>query len=157
MELEKDDFLEEFGDVREEGNSTIVGWVSLIFFKVFRYWCNVTELEDCRDVAGGDYGIEKVSEEVACQWASVDDVLRVNSIWARGLMRFNALNSFLDFIHCDGYFISCCRIKKGQVLFIDGLLEIRVECVMGRGGTELVEVGGPSFEEIISLKGGAVN
>ena len=55
MELGKDDFLEEFGDVGEEGNSTIVGWVSLIFFGVFRYWCNVTELEDCRDVASGDY------------------------------------------------------------------------------------------------------
>ena len=124
---------------------------------VIRYWCNVTELEDCRDVASGDYGIEEVSEVVACQGARVNDVLRVNSIWARGLMRFKELNSFLDFIHCDGYFISCCRIKKGQALFIDGLLEIRVECVMERGDTELFEAGGPSFKEIISLKGGAVN
>ena len=140
MELGKDDFLEEFGDVREEGNSTIVGWVSLIFFGVFRYWYNVTELEDCRDVASGDYGIEEVSEEFACQGARVDDVLRVNSIWARGLMRFKALNSFLDFVHCDGYFISCCRIKKGQVLFIDGLLEIRVECVMGRGARSRMSI-----------------
>ena len=28
------------------------------FFGIFRYWCNVTELEDCRDMASGDYGIE---------------------------------------------------------------------------------------------------
>ena len=28
------------------------------------------------------------------------------------------------------------------MLFIDGLLEIRVVCAMGRGDTELLEVGG---------------
>ena len=156
MEFGKDDFLEEFGDVREEGNSTIVGWVSLVFFWVFRYWCNVTKLEDCRDMASGDYGIEEISEEVACQRARVNDVLRVNSIWARGLVRFKALNSFLDFIRCNGYFIPCCSIK-GQALFIDEFLEMRIESAMGRGDTELLKVGGPSLEEGISLEGGAVN
>ena len=54
----------------------------LFFGGVFRYWGNVTELEDCRDMASGDYGIEKISDEVACQRARVNDVLRVNSIWA---------------------------------------------------------------------------
>ena len=82
MEFGKDDFLEEFGDGREEGNSTVVGWISLVFFRVFRYWRNVTELEDCKDMASGDHGIEEISEEVACQRARMDDVLRVNSIWA---------------------------------------------------------------------------
>ena len=43
---------------------------------------------------------------------------------------------------------------KGQVFFIDGLLEIRVVRAMGRGGTKLFEVGGPSLKEGISLKGG---
>ena len=72
-------------------------------------------------------------------------------------MRFKALNSFLDFIRCNGYFIPCCSSKKGQVLFIDGMLEMRVESAMGRGDTELLKVGGPSLEEGISLEGGAVN
>ena len=76
MEFSKDDFLGEFGDVREEGNSTVIGWISLVFFWVFWYWCYVTELEDCRDTASGDYGIEEVSEEVACQRARVNDVFR---------------------------------------------------------------------------------
>ena len=49
-------------------------------------------------MASGDYGIEEVSKEVAYQRAGVNDVLRVNSIWARGLVRFEALNGFLDFI-----------------------------------------------------------
>ena len=53
--------------VREEGNSMVVGWISLVFFRVFRYWHDVTELEDCRDMAGDDYGIEEISEEFACQ------------------------------------------------------------------------------------------
>ena len=75
MEFCKDDFLKAFGDVREEGNSKVVGWISLVFFRVFRYWRNVTELEDCRDMASGDYGIEEIGEEVACQRARVDDVL----------------------------------------------------------------------------------
>ena len=52
LELSKDDFLEEFGNVREEGNSTVIGWISLVFFRVFRYWCDVTELEDCWDMGG---------------------------------------------------------------------------------------------------------
>ena len=34
----------------------------------------VTKLEDCRDMASGDYGIEEVSEEVACQRARVNDI-----------------------------------------------------------------------------------
>ena len=72
----------EFRNFREEGNSTVVGWISLVFSRVFRYWCDVTELEDCRDMAGGDYGIEGISEEFACERARVNDVLRVNSIWA---------------------------------------------------------------------------
>ena len=103
MEFGKDDFLEEFGNVREERNSTVVGWISLVFFQVFsRYWRDVTELKDCRDMAGGDYGIEEISEEFACQGARVNDVLWVDSIWAWGLVRFKGLNGFLDFIHCDG-------------------------------------------------------
>ena len=110
MEFDKGDFLEEFGNVREEGNSTVVGWISLVFFRVFRYWRDVTELEDCRDMAGGDYGIEEFSEEFACQRAGVNNVLWVDSIWARGLVRFKGLNGFLDFIHCDGYFIPCSSI-----------------------------------------------
>ena len=60
---------------KSEGNSTVVGWISLAFFRVFRYWCNVTELEDCRDMVSGDYGIEEIGEEVACQRARVNDVL----------------------------------------------------------------------------------
>ena len=64
-------------------------------------------------MASGDYGIEEISEEVACQRARVNDVLRVNSIWARGLMRFKALNGFLDFICCNWYFIPCCSINEG--------------------------------------------
>ena len=82
LEFDKDGLLEEFGDVREEGNSKIVEWVSLVFFRVFRCWCTVTKLENCRDMASGDYGIEEVREEVACQRARVNDVLRVNSVWA---------------------------------------------------------------------------
>ena len=31
----KDDFLEEFGDVREEGNFMVVGWISLVFIVLF--------------------------------------------------------------------------------------------------------------------------
>ena len=107
MEFGKDDFLEEFGNVREEGNFTVVGWISLVFFGVFRYWRDVTELEDCRDMASGDYGIEEISQEFACQGAGVNDVLWIDSIWARGLVRFKGLNGFLGFIRCDGYFIPC--------------------------------------------------
>ena len=33
--------------VREEGNSMVVGWIHLVFLRVFRYWHDVTELEDC--------------------------------------------------------------------------------------------------------------
>ena len=95
MEFGKDDFLEEFGNVREEGNSTVVGWISSLVF-IFRYWHDVTELEDCRDMAGGDYGIEEISQEFACQGTRVNDVLWIDSIWARGLVRFKALNGFLD-------------------------------------------------------------
>ena len=99
MEFSKDNFHEEFGNVREEGNSMAVGWISRVFFWVFRYWRDVTELEDCRDMASGDYGIEEIGEEVACQRAGVNDVLRVNSIWAWSLVKFKELNGFLDFIH----------------------------------------------------------
>ena len=84
-------------------------------------------------------------------------MFRVNSVWAQGLVRFKALYGFLDFIHCKVYFIPCCSIKKVQVLFIDGLLEVRVICIMGRGDTKLFKVGGPSLEEGISLIGGAIN
>ena len=107
-----DDFLKEFGNVREEGNSAVIGWISLVFFRVFRYWRDVTELEDCWDMAGGDYGIEEIGKEFACQRARVNDVLRVDSIWARGLMRLKGLNGFLDFIDCDGYFIPCCIVSR---------------------------------------------
>ena len=82
MEFSEDDFLKEFGNVREEGNSTVIGRISLVFFRVFRYWRDVTELEDFWDMAGGDYGIEEISKEFACQRARVNDVLRVDSIWA---------------------------------------------------------------------------
>ena len=70
MDLDKNDFIKEFGDVREEGNSTVVGWVSLVFFRVFRYWCNVTKLEDCRDMASSDY------------MALERSVKRLHSVWA---------------------------------------------------------------------------
>ena len=63
-------------------------------------------------MAGGDYGIEETSEEFACQRAGVNDVLWVDSIWAQGLVTFKGLNGFLDFIHCDGYFIPCCSIYR---------------------------------------------
>ena len=63
MEFAKCDFLEESGDVREEGNCTVVGCMDLS--GIFRYWRDVTKLEDCRDMAGGDYGIEEIGEEVA--------------------------------------------------------------------------------------------
>ena len=82
----------------------------MVFFRVFKYWRDVTELEDCWDMAGGDYGVEEISKESACQRARVNDVLWVDSIWARSLMRFKGLNGFHDFIHCDGYFIPCCSI-----------------------------------------------
>ena len=72
-------------------------------------------------------------------------------------MRFKALNGFLDFIHCNEYFFPCCSIKKFQVFFIDGLLEIRVVCTMGRGDNKLFEVGGPTLEDGVSLIGGAIN
>ena len=69
-------------------------------------------------MAGGDYGIEEFSEEFACQRAGVNDVLWVNSIWARGLVRFNPLNPIVHFwlhhtAHCAEKIVSA-RLRAGS-------------------------------------------
>lgn len=125
-------------------------------FGVFRHWCNVTELEDCRDVASSDYGTEEVSEVVACQGARVNDVLRVNSIWARGLTRFKALNSFHDIIHCDGYFIPCCSIRRSRYSLLMDCWKSELNVLWGEGTLSCSNQNALAIECMFRTKKGEV-
>ena len=113
-------------------------------------------------MASGDYGNEEIGEEVACQRARVNDVLKVNSICARGLVRFKAIFPFGVLVNNSK---RVSGIYPGHVSIVSGLssqlrLIIPLRCLVGKEMLEGMFVSAVNFirkikwESVLSMKWG---